>query len=97
MQSANKNGLLSRLPPVIHDRLAPSLKRVRLEVGDILHDTGARANHAWFLTGGIVSLLSVTEAGDTVEVAMIGYDGVIGFPGVVRRNGTRHRACVQLA
>jgi CRP-like cAMP-binding protein len=77
--------------------LAPSLKRVRLEAGSILYDVGASVDRAWFPTGGIVSLLSVTENGDTVEAAMIGHDGLIGFPGIVRRNGAAFRACVQVA
>ncbi|MFN0085067.1 MAG: Crp/Fnr family transcriptional regulator, partial [Blastocatellia bacterium] len=97
MQSANENGLLAVLPPVIYDRLAPSLKWVRLDAGDILYDIGAVLNRAWFLTRGIASLLSVTEDGETVEAAMIGPDGMIGFPGIVRKNGAAFRACVHVA
>jgi len=97
MQSAITNGLLAALPPVIHDRLTPHLSRVRLDAGDILYDIGAATEHAWFVTDGIVSLLSVTEAGDTVEAAMIGRDGAIGYPGIPRKNGAAFQARVQVA
>ena len=97
MQSANKNGLLAVLPPAIYQRLAPGLKRVRLDAGDILYDAGDAVDYAWFVTSGIVSLLSITEEGDSVEAAMIGREGVIGYPGIARRNGTVFRAQVQVA
>lgn len=96
MQSAHENGLLNCLPPVIHDRLRPHFASVRLAAGDILYDIGTATEHAWFVTDGIVSLLSVTEAGDTVEAAMIGRDGAIGFPGIPRRNGAAFQARVQV-
>jgi hypothetical protein len=42
-------------------------------------------------------LLCVTGDGDSIEVAMAGSDSVIGFPGIVRKNGTAFRAQVQVA
>lgn len=97
MQPADENGLLAVLPPAVYQRLAPGLKRVRLDAGDILYDAGDAVDHTWFVTSGIISLLSVTEDGDTIEAAMIGREGVIGFPGITRRNGTAFRAQVQVA
>ncbi|MFN0086926.1 MAG: Crp/Fnr family transcriptional regulator [Blastocatellia bacterium] len=97
MQPADENGLLAVLPPAVYQRLIPALKRVRLDAGDILYDAGDAVDHAWFVTGGIVSLLSVTEDGDTIEATMIGREGVIGFPGIRRSNGTAFRARVQVA
>jgi CRP-like cAMP-binding protein len=97
MQPADENGLLAVLPPAVYQRLAPALKRVRLDAGDILYDAGDAVDHTWFVTSGIISLLSVTEDGDTIEATMVGREGVIGFPGITRRNGTAFRAQVQVA
>src|SRR5262249_584551 len=97
MQFMSPNELLTALPPVIYERLALRLQRVRLEAGRILFDVGATIDHTWFITGGIVSLLGVTKDGDSVELAMAGRDSVIGFPGIVRKNRTAFRAQAPIA
>jgi CRP-like cAMP-binding protein len=97
MQFISPNELLTALPPVIYERLAPRLQRVRLKVGSILFDVGATIDYTWFITSGIVSLLGVTEDGASIEVAMAGRDSVIGFPWIVRKNGTAFRAQAPIA
>src|SRR5215510_11405183 len=97
MRFISANGLLSALPPIINERLEPNLQRVRLEAGSVLFEAGAPVDYTWFITSGIVSLLCVTEDGDSVEVAMAGCDAVIGFPGIARKNEAAYRARVQIA
>ncbi len=94
MQFISPNELLTALPPVIYERLAPHLQRVRLEAGSVLFDVGAPVDYIWFITRGIVSLLGITENGASVEVAMAGHDSVIGFPEIVGSNETEYRAQV---
>jgi CRP-like cAMP-binding protein len=88
--------LLAALPPAVFKRLASGLEKARLEEGRTLLDIDDRADQAWFITGGIVSLLSATEDGETIEIAMIGREGVIGLPGVARNDGSPFRAQVQI-
>jgi CRP-like cAMP-binding protein len=97
MQFISPNELLTALPPVIYERLAPRFQRVRLEAGRILFDVGATIDHTWFITGGIASLLGVTKNGGSVELAMAGRDSVIGFTDIVRKNRAVFRAQVQVA
>ena len=97
MQFVSPNELLTALPPVIYERLAPRLQRVRLEAGRILFDVGATIDYTWFITGGIVSLLGVIKDGGSVELAMAGRDSVIGFTEIVRKNRAVFRAQVQIA
>src|SRR5215468_2803788 len=97
MQFISPNELLTALPPVIYERLAPHLQRVRLEAGSVLFDVGAAVDYTWFITSGIVSLLGVTADGDSVEVAMASRYSVIGFSGIVRKNEGAFRAQVQVA
>jgi CRP-like cAMP-binding protein len=77
--------------------LTPSLKRVRLVAGSTLYDFGSTSDHAWFITSGIVSLLTTTEAGDIIEVAAVGREGVVGLSGVTKRNGMAFWAQAQIS
>jgi CRP-like cAMP-binding protein len=56
-----ENGVLAALTPTDYARLTPNIKRVRLEAGSTLNDFGSTSDHAWFVTSGIVSLLTTTE------------------------------------
>jgi CRP-like cAMP-binding protein len=97
MQFISPNELLTALPPVIYERLAPRLQRVRLKVGSILFDVGATIDYTWFIASGIVSLLGVTEDGAFVEVTVAGRDSAIGFPGILSKSGTTIRAQAPIA
>jgi CRP-like cAMP-binding protein len=97
MQFISPNELLTALPPVIYERLAPRLQRVRLKVGSILFDVGATIDYTLFITSGIVSLPGATEDGASFEVAMAGRDGAIRFPGILRKSGTTIRAQAPIA
>ena len=92
MQFISPYELLTALPPVIYERLAPRLQRVRLKLGSILFDVGATIDYTWFIKSGIASLTGVTEDGASVEVATAGRDSAIGFHGIPRKNGTAFRA-----
>lgn len=93
----NENGLLVALPPAVRDRLRPSLKRVRLEAGSTLYDISSTFDHSWFITSGIVSLLTAPEVGGVIELAAIGREGMVGFRGITKRNGSKLRACVLIS
>src|SRR5262245_65995080 len=97
MQFMSPNELLTALPPVIYERLAPHLQRVRLEAGSVLFDVGAAIDYTWFIKRGIVSLVLDTENGDSVEVAMAGPDNVIGFLEIVTKNVALFRAQAPIA
>jgi CRP-like cAMP-binding protein len=92
MQFISPNELLTALPPVIYERLAPRLQRVRLKMGSILFDVGATIDYTWFIASGIAPLPGATENGASVEVAMAVRDSAIGFPGILRNSGTAIRA-----
>ena len=93
----NENGVLAALTPAVYARLTPNLKRVRLEAGDTLYDIDSISDYAWFITSGIVSLLTPTEAGDIIEAATIGREGVVGLSGITKRNGMAFWAQVQIS
>jgi len=62
-----------------------------------LFDIGSTSDHAWFITRGITSLFAITEAGDVIEAANIGREGVIGLSGITKRNGMAFWAHVRIS
>jgi CRP-like cAMP-binding protein len=93
----NENGVLVALLPSIRDRLRPNLIRVRLEAGSTLYDISSTPDHAWFITSGIVSLLTTLEADGLIEVTAVGREGMVGFSGITKRNGIKLQAYVRIS
>lgn len=90
------NGLLSALPREEYERFSPHLELVRLTPGDILYHAGGAVRHAYFPKGGMLSLLSITESGRTIEVAMIGNEGMAGIPIILGSEAAPYQVMVQL-
>jgi len=68
-----------------------------LEAGSALFDIGSTSDHAWFITEGIASLFTTTKAGDIIEAASVGREGVVGLSGIAKRNGMALWAQVQIS
>lgn len=74
----------------------PYLERVHLPRGKVLFDAGELIRHAYFPMNGVTSLLGMTENGETVEVAMVGNEGMLGVPIVLRVGLAVHRSVVHI-
>lgn len=94
--SRNGNRLLAALPPAEYERLQPALVPVRLVKGQFLYLFGDTVHYCYFPFGGTVSILSTTEDGDTVEVAMIGNEGMAGIPSVLQVSKAPYQVMVQV-
>src|SRR5688572_6012911 len=75
-----KNRLLATLPKSEISFLQPHLEPVLVMPGDIIYQAGDTIRHVYFPNNGMISLLSVTEQGQTVEVGFTGYEGIVGLP-----------------
>ena len=73
-----KNRVLASLPKAEINRLAPYLAPVTLKLRAQLLD--GRADYAFFLEEGLASVVLPMKDGSTVEVGVIGKDGVVGLP-----------------
>jgi len=91
----HKNKLLAVLPPDVFARLAPSLEQATLPLGYVLSESGGESDHVYFPTTAIVSLLQVMESGPSVEIAVIGNDGVVGIALFMGGQTLPSRAVVQ--
>lgn len=91
-----RNMLLTALPRAEYERLLPALEPIRLPRNAVLYETHSAIRHAYFLTGGMVSLLSTTEDGKTIEVGMIGNEGIVGIPVILGMSDAPYRTTVQI-
>lgn len=91
-----QNRLLATLPRDEYARLLPLLSWVRLAQGDTLYEASGSVRYAYFPVGGMVSLLSITEDGQTVEVAMVGNEGMVGVPILLRVDESPYKVMVQI-
>ena len=90
------NRLLAALPEEEFERLLPNIELAHLEKGEIIYMIGDRIRYAHFPLTGMISLLSATESGSTVEVAMVGNEGIVGLPIVLSTNKAPYEAMIQL-
>jgi CRP-like cAMP-binding protein len=90
------NRLLAALPKEEYDRLTPGSERVRLTAGRVLFESGEEVRHAYFPLSGMASLLSSTQDGRSVEVAVVGSEGMLGIPVVLRAGRSPYRVMAQL-
>jgi CRP-like cAMP-binding protein len=90
-----RNRLLSVLPAEEIDSLKSNLELLSLVPGDVLYQAGDKIRHVYFPNTGMVSLLSVTEQGQTVEVGYTGFEGMIGLPCILGQGEMAYQAMVQ--
>jgi CRP-like cAMP-binding protein len=90
------NRFLAALPPADFSLVAPHLRPVALERGVVLHDADTEIEHVYFPHTGMVSLVTVTANGTTVETATVGRGGVIGAAAGLGSRCAFGRAVVQL-
>jgi CRP-like cAMP-binding protein len=91
-----ENKILLRLPADEYDSILPKLEVVDLRYGKVLYNPGDAIKHVFFPNGGMCSLLATTEDGSTVEVGMVGNEGVVGVPVILGANSMPYQVTVQV-
>jgi len=79
-QLSTGNRILGSLPQEEFARLVPYLEPIELKKGEIVYLTGDDIEYAYFPEDGLLSLVSTTETGSPMEVAMVGNEGGVGLP-----------------
>ena len=92
-----QNHLLSCLPDAEWQRWLPQLELVDLPLGKVLYESGAPLSYVHFPTTAIVSLLYVLEDGSSAEIAVVGFEGVVGISIFMGGGTTPNRSVVQSA
>jgi CRP-like cAMP-binding protein len=72
------NLLLKAIPQTEWDRFGPFLTTEELPLGKVLYSSGGVQDYVYFPTSSIISLLYVMEDGASAEIAIVGYEGLVG-------------------
>lgn len=73
------NSILRALSRKDGQRLFVHNEQVKLKYGDILSEPGKRLRHAYFPNSGIISLLTPVAGHASVEVGLVGREGMAGM------------------
>lgn len=92
---AYKNRALAALPKAEINRLRPHLSLVPLPQNQTLADGSIK--DCYFLEDGLASVVQSVQNGDTVEVGIIGIDGVVGLPRLLGAKTQPGRTFIQVA
>jgi CRP-like cAMP-binding protein len=83
------------LPRRDSQRLLAAAEPVELELGAVLYEAGARIRYAYFPTASFISQMVQVDARSTIEVGLIGNEGMLGVPLVLGVPTAPLRARVQ--
>ncbi len=97
VSQARQNRLLAAVPDVELERWLPYLEAVDLPLGKVLYESGTRLSYVYFPTTAIVSLLYLMEDGASAEIAVVGFEGLVGISLFMGGESTTSRAVVQSA
>jgi CRP-like cAMP-binding protein len=92
-----KNVVLLNIPAREFSLIRPHLEPVDLPRQLILDEPGEHIEFAYFLNDGLASLVVLTSDGNSVEVAIVGREGVVGTPLAVGLDRGPYRAIMQIA
>ena len=95
--SSLKNKILLMIPRTEYQLVHPYLEPFQFHHHAILHEPAQKLEFAYFPNQGLLSLLVATEDGKTVEVAMVGNEGVAGVASAVGLTISTLRQLVQIS
>lgn len=94
---AISNVILLSLPDDEFNLLRPHLEPVDLPQYKILHEPGEKADYAYFLNNGMTSLVALNRDGRSVEVGIVGREGMVGMFLVMGMQRGVFRSIMQMA
>ena len=96
-EQARRSHLLAALSDAELSQLLPLLSERGLVLGASLYESGRSLAQVYFPTSCVVSLLHVLENGASAEIAVVGFEGVVGISLFMGGMTTPSRAIVQSA
>lgn len=89
------NRLLDALPSSDRRRMLAGCETVELAFGDVLYTLGERLSHVYFPIRSFISLIMPVDDSASLEVGLIGNEGMFGIPLVLGVDVSPVRAVVQ--
>ena len=91
------NRILASLPKAEYRRLQPDLKLVPLVYRASLHEPGEPMPYVYFPNTGVISMLTVLDSGDAIEIATVGNEGMTDLSVFLGVEESDARLLVQVA
>jgi CRP-like cAMP-binding protein len=89
------NRILQSLPARDLLRLNRQLEPVRLSFGQVLYEPGKTIRHVYFPLDSLISLLTAVDRKRSLEVGMVGNEGMAGMPFILGAGESGVRVIVQ--
>jgi CRP-like cAMP-binding protein len=92
-----KNDILHALLNSEYRHLSPKLEQVDLQRGEIIYQADQRIDYVYFPETAVVAMIDTVENGSTVEVGIIGHEGMVGINVFLGCLVTPDKAIVQIS
>ena len=89
------NRLLEALPESDRRRMLAGCESVELAFADVLYTPGERLSHVYFPISGFISLIMPVDGSGSLEVGLVGNEGMFGVPLALGIDVSPLRAVVQ--
>jgi CRP-like cAMP-binding protein len=89
------NRVLASIPARDYKRLQAQLEPIELKFGQVLYEPGKSIRHVYFPIDCLISLLTAVDKRRTLEVGMVGNEGMAGTPFILGVGVSGVRAIVQ--
>ena len=95
-QHSYKNRLLAAFSSEDIEQYFGTLTPVSLSLRDVLLDAGAPIENVFFVEEGLACILTKMANGFTIEVGMIGYEGMVGVTALLGDPISAHQIIIQI-
>jgi CRP-like cAMP-binding protein len=92
-----KNDILNALLNSEYKHLSPKLEHVGIKRGEVVYQADQRLEHVYFPETAVVAMIDTVEDGGTVEVGIIGHEGMVGINVFLGCLVTPDKAIVQIS
>jgi CRP-like cAMP-binding protein len=93
----SRNRILASLPQKEYERLLPKMEEVYIEQGRCLIAPQESIREVYFPLNSMISLISLTREGLSVETGIVGSEGMLGVPVLFDTTSTPMQSIVQLS
>ena len=94
--TVSSNAILAGLDQAEAATLDSASQHILLERGALIAEAGEPAHYVYFPTEGVLSLVGMTAAGGTVELAVVGNEGVASISSILGRHHLPFRVIAQV-
>jgi CRP-like cAMP-binding protein len=92
-----QNRILRSLSKAEWDVLRPQMTPITWKLSDIIYKEDEPIEDVFFVESGLASIVSQMSSGGSVEVSLVGRDGMLGTAALLGAKSTPHRTFTQVA